>query len=667
LWLRKRRRRLLRRNRRAALVLLHVNKFIRSNDIIDCLCGSTIAVTAGAAQLVTDATMEKLLPYLERELGMLRQAGAGFAGRYPKLAGSLRTDGEGAADPHVERLIQASAHLNARVGKLLDDGYAGYTEALLGMLYPHYLRPVPSCSIARVDHGGGGIGAVSTLPRGTPMTAPGQGPVACRFRTVYDVAIAPVTIVAAWFEPHIQVPPGLPLPADAGAAICITLQATGAARLALQGLSTLRVFIDGEPSLRAALRDTLFTRTAGACVEADGQWRVLAKPPVAPVGFADDEALLPAAASEHGGYRLLSEYFAFPEKFDFFDIDLDAVLADVPAGCARLTLRLALAGCRPDMPAARVLRPLCADNLVLGCTPIVNLYAQPATPIRVTHALSSYPLMADQMPGSASEIYSIDSVHMVRQSSEGESESVSEFFPYYSLRHGGAASRQGRYWLASRDEALAASGAGHDISLTLVDHDFSPLRKERVTASVRLTCTNRDLPHHMEYGRPRGDLATEAAVGGVTVRVLRRPTTSYRFGAHGNSQWGLISHLALNHRALTREGLPALAAMLRLYARRDNAVSQRQIDGITALSHRPVTAWLRQARGSAYLRGTEVTVTVDEEAFAGTGLHLFAQVLDYLFGLHAHLNSYTQLVIVSAINGKELLRCLPRNGALSLA
>jgi type VI secretion system protein ImpG len=651
------------------LLLLHVNKFIRSNATIDSLCGSTIAIKAGAARLVTDATMEKLLPYVERELGLLRQAGAGFAGRYPKLAGSLGTGGEGAADPHVERLIQGSAVLNARVGKLLDDGYAGFTEALLGMLYPHYLRPMPSCSIARIDHSGARAGdhaGVTTLPRGTALTALGQAKVACRFRTVYDVAVAPVAIGAAWFEPHIEVPPGLALPADAGAAICITLESTrGALVQALAGLPRLRVFIDGEPSLRAALRDTLFMRAAGACVEADGQWRVLPGPPIAPVGFADDEALLPAAASEHGGYRLLGEYFAFPEKFDFFDIDLDAVLADVPAGCARLTLRLALAGCRPDTPAARILRALVADNLVLGCTPIVNLYAQPATPIRVTHTLSSYPLLPDQLPGSGSEIYSVDSVHLVRSTPDGDK--VTEFFPYYSLRHGGAASRKGRYWRASRDEALAASDAGHDFSLTLVDHDFSPLHNEQATASVRVTCTNRDLPHHMEYGRARGDLVAEAAAVGFTIRVLRRPTTSYRLSANGNGQWGLISHLALNHRALTHEGLPALTQMLRLYARRDNAVSQRQIDGITGLSHRPATKLVRQAHGSAYLRGTEVTVAVDEEAFAGTGLHLFAQLLDYLFGLHVHLNSYTQLVMVSSINGKEVLRCLPRNGALSLA
>ena len=636
--------------------------------MIDSLCGSTIAITAGVAWVVTDATMEKLLPYVERELGLLRQAGPGFAGRYPKLAGSLGTGGEGGADPHVDRLIQGSAILNARVGKLLDDGHAGFTEALLGMLYPHYLRPMPSCSIAHIDHGGaraGEIAGVGVVPRGTPMTALGQAKVACRFRTVYDVAVAPVAIGAAWFEPHIEVPPGLSLPADAGAAICITLESVGRALgAAVNGLSRLRVFIDGEPSLRAALRDTLFLRAAGACVEADGQWHLLSGSPITPVGFADDEALLPAAASEHSGYRLLGEYFAFPEKFDFFDIDLDAVLADVPAGCVRLTLRLALAGCRPDMPAARILRALVADNLVLGCTPIVNLYSQPATPIRVTHALSSYPLMPDQMPAGGSEIYSIDSVHLVRTSPDGDS--VAEFFPYYSLRHGGAASRKGRYWLASRDEALTG-GAGHDFSLTLVDHDFSPLCGEQATASVRVTCTNRDLPHHMGYGRPRGDLATEAAVGGFPIRVLRRPTTSYRLSANGNGQWGLISHLALNHRALTHEGLPALTEMLRLYARRDNAVSQRQIDGIIGLSHRPATKLVRQAQGSAILRGTEVTVTLDEEAFAGTGLHMFAQLLDHLVGLHVHLNSYTQLVIVSSINGKELLRCLPRNGALSLA
>ena len=604
--------------------------------------------------------MEKLLPYYERELSMLRRAGAEFAGRYPKLAGSLQIRGETCADPHVERLIQASAFLNARVAKLLDDGHDHFTEALLGMLYPHYLRPMPSCSIARIDYSGARANEISTcnvLARGTAMKALGQGAVACRFRTVYDATVAPVAISAAWFEPYIQTPSSLSLPQDAGSAICITIESSAAGRsLAALGLSTLRVFIDGEASLSATLRDALFMRTACACIEADGQWRMLDHVPLTPVGFAEDEALLPAAPSEHSAYRLLSEYFAFPEKFDFFDIDFAACKLE---DSTRFTLRLALADVRPDAPAARVLRALTAANLVLGCTPIVNLFQHPATPIRITHASSSYPLMPDEMPGNACDIYSIDSVQLVRKARDGSA--VTEFFPYYSLRHGDGGERKGRYWLAHRDELMTA---GLEHTLSLVDRDFSPLRMESGTAALRLTCTNRDLPHGLQYGRASGDLSTESPIGSFPIRMLRRPTLSHRSSA---DRWGLIAHLALNHRSLTQEGLPALSAMLRLHAQQDSAVSQRMIAGVTALSHRPATAWIRQAQGNAYLRGIEIHVSLDEEAYAGTGIHAFVQILDHLFGLHVHLNSFTRLVVLSHVSGKELMRCPPRNGALTLA
>ena len=610
--------------------------------------------------------MEKLLPYYERELSMLRRAGAEFAGRYPKLAGSLQIRGETCADPHVERLIQSSAFLNARVARLLDDGHAHFTEALLGMLYPHYLRPIPSCSIARLDYSGARaneISSTSVLPRGAMLKALGQGPVVCRFRTVYDVTVAPVIISALRFEAYPQTPPSLSLSQDAGVGIAITIATTAAGRgLDALGLSALRVYIDGEASLRAALRDALFMHTACSCVEAEGEWRMLERLPLTPAGLSSDEALLPAAPSEHAGYRLLSEYFAFAEKFDFLDIDLAALVAAAPEGCSQLTLRLLLRDVRPDTPVARILRTLSADNLVLGCTPIINLFPQPATPIRVTHTRSSYPLMADEMPGHACDIYSIDSVQMVRKTAEGSS--VTDFFPYYALRHGEAESRQGRYWLMQREELMPA---GQEHSLTLVDRDFSPLRDDSGTASVRLTCTNRNLPHGLQYGRAGGDLSTENPIGSFPIRMLHRPTMSHRLSTEGQRQWALVAQLALNHRSLTQEGLPALAAMLRLYAQQDSMVSQRLIDGVTALSHRPATTWIRQAHGNAYLRGIEVQVSLDEEAYAGVGIHAFAQILDHLFALHVHLNSFTRLVVLSHLSGKELLRCPPRNGTLTLA
>ncbi len=610
--------------------------------------------------------MEKLLPYFERELSQLRRAGAEFAGRYPRLAGSLQIRGETCADPHVERLIQANAFLNARVAKQLDDGHAGFTEALLGMLYPHHLRPMPSCSIARIDYSEAAknsVSGITVLPRGAAMKSLAPNVVGCGFRSVYDATIAPVAIGAAWFEPHIQVPSTVSLPPEASAAICIGIESTGATRgLALQGLTTMRVFIDAEPSLRATLRDALFMRSACACVEAGGQWRTLAKPPISPVGFAEDEALLPAARSEHGAYRLLSEYFAFPEKFDFFDIDLAALIAASPAGCTRLTLRLALTDVRPDTRAARVLRALTEANLALACTPVINLFEQAAVPIRVAAARSSYPVVLDAVQGSDCEIYSIDAVQLVRKAQQGSG--ITDFAPYYSLRQR-AAGGKGHYWLERRDDIGGV--ADHDVSLALVDQALAPLRLQDGTASTQVTCTNRNLPQNLQYGRTGGDLRAVKSTGNYPIRMLRRPTMSHPPASHGNVQWGLIAHLAPNHRALTQEGLPALAATLRLYAQRDNAIAQRQIGGITGLSHRPATAWMRQGGDRAYLRGIEVTVTLDEAAYADTGIHVFAQVLDHLFCLNVHLNSYTQLVIASQASGKEVLRCAPRSGALPLA
>jgi type VI secretion system protein ImpG len=617
-----------------------------------------------------DTTMEKLLPYFERELGMLRRASHEFAARYPKLAGRLQMTGESCADPHVERLIQAIAYLNARTAKHLDAGYAGFTEALLGVLYPHYLRPIPSCSIARIDSGGvRDTGAVFTVPRGTEMKSLGSTAAGCKFSTAYDVTVAPLRISAARFDSFVQVPSSLRLPPDVTASIRITIDSMGAGRgLDALRLASLRVFIDGEASLRTTLRDTLFMRASCACVEAAGQWQMLDKPPITPVGFAAGDALLPFGPAEQPAHRLLNEYFAFPEKFDFFDIDLAAILRHCPpgCGCGSVTLHLPLNGLRADSSAARVLRALSADTLLLSCTPIINLFRHTATPIRITHTQSSYPLQPDALPASACEIYSIDAVHLLQRSARQDSKAV-EFVPYYSLRHGEQPSRKGRYWIAHRDEELAAGGTGHEYTLSLIDRDFDPVSGDTGTASIDLTCTNRNLPPQLPCGLPGGDLATESATGGLPIRLLRQPTATRRLASAGGAQWGLISHLALNHRALTREGLAAFTAMLRLYALPDSAVSQRQIDGITGLAHRLGTAWVKRPGGTGCLHGVEVQITLDEEAYAGTGIHVFIQLLDHVLGLYVHLNSFTRLTVLSHATGKELLQCATRNGDLALA
>ena len=613
--------------------------------------------------------MEELLPYYERELGFLRRYAREFSERYPKIAGRLLIGGEVCEDPHIERMIQSFALLNSRIAKRLDDDYPEFTEALFEVLYPHYLRPFPSCSIARMDYAAAAsqLSAASEIARGTELSTRPVNGVACTFRTAYPVAIAPLALTQAAFMPLIDAPEAVQLPPAAGSGLSITIEATSEqATLAQTGVPALRVFIGGEPSFCAALRDALFMRTVKAYVECEqsGRWLALDRIPITPAGFAEEDALIEFSARSHPAYRLLTEYFCFPEKFNFFDIDLQRIGSLLPAGCRKATLHLAMSGLRSDSNVSRMLSTLTTNNLLLGCTPVVNLFRQRGEPIRITHTAASYPVLADARRAYAYEVHAIESVRMVRQSPQGES--IIEFRPFYSLRHGESPEKNGHYWVMRRDEQMALKSPGYESEITIVDIDFDPAAVQTDTLSLQLSCTNRDLPASLSYGTRGGDLFLEGGSSVRSISFLRKPTASQRFGREGGAQWRLISHLSLNHLSLSGSGLEAFQEMLALYDLPRSPATQRQIRGLSAVSYKPANAWLPGNPFACLVRGMEVRLTLDEEAFVGSGIHAFAHVIERFLGLYVQANSFTQLVIVAAKSGEELLRCTPRSGDLSL-
>ncbi|QKY03266.1 type VI secretion system baseplate subunit TssF [Janthinobacterium lividum] len=613
--------------------------------------------------------MEELLPYYERELGFLRRYSREFSERYPKIAGRLLIGGEVCEDPHIERMIQSFALLNSRISKRLDDDYPEFTEALFEVLYPHYLRPFPSCSIARLDYSGAAaqLTAATEIARGTELaTRPVKG-VACTFRTAYPVTVAPLALTHAAFAAIIDAPEQVQLPPNATSSVSIVIEATAdQISLAQLGVKKLRVFIDGEPSFCAALRDALFMRTLKAYVEADdsGRWSALAQIPVSAAGYAEDDALIPFSARSHPAYRLLTEYFCFPEKFNFFDIDLAALCAPLPSGCRRITLHLALAGLRTDSNTARMLGTMLTNNLLLGCTPVVNLFRLRGEPIRLTHTAASYPVLADARRAYAFEVQAIESVKLVRQTPQGES--ITEFRPFYSLRHGQMPARDGHYWVMRRDDTISEKSPGYETEISIVDIDFDPAAIETDTLSLELSCTNRDLPAQLTYGLRGGDLFLEGGSSVRSIHFLRKPTESHRFERGRGAHWRLISHLSLNHLSLSGSGLEAFQEMLTLYDLPRSATSQRQISGIAAIDHKAANAWLPGNPFACLVRGLEVRLTLDEEAFVGSGIHAFAHIVECFLGLYVHANSFTQLVVLSKKSGEELLRCKPRSGDLSL-
>lgn len=612
--------------------------------------------------------MEELLPYYERELSFLRRYSRDFAERYPKIAARLAMSGEHCEDPHVERMIESFALLGARINKKLDDDYPEFTEALLEVLYPHYLRPFPSCSIAQM----GTSAALShltepvTIERGTELKSNPIRGVQCRFRTAYDVTLAPIRISEAKYTSVAMAPSATVLPGNATAIVSITFESTAAQLdLGMLKVDTLRAHLHGEQSFIAALADCLFINALATYVEPDrrGVWTALKKSPLTQAGFDEQDALIDYPAKSHPAYRLLTEYFAFPEKFNFADFDL-AAMTRASGRCQRLTLHIVLKEVRSDSHIARLLDSLSAHHFRLFCTPVVNLFRQHGEPIRISHQAISYPVIAESRRAFAYEVYSIDSVQLVKQ--QAHEESIVEFRPFYSLHHGETA-RAGHYWFARRNDWVAQKSPGYETEISIVDIDFEPAAPQTDTLSIELTCTNRDLPAGLAVGLESGDLTLEGGSLTGNITMLRRPTPSVRFERGRAAHWRLISHLALNHVSLANSGLSALKEMLVLYDLRRTAVSARHIDGLVGIEQRAAVQWLPGKPFATFVRGIEIRLTIDEEHFVGTSLASFVAVIDTFFGLYVHLNSFVQLVVVSKRTGEEILRCKPRSGESILA
>ena len=610
--------------------------------------------------------MDELLPHYERELAFLRAHAGDFARRYPKIAGRLQLSGDVGEDPHVERLIESFALLSSRIHKRLDDDFPLFTETFLEVLYPHYLRPFPSCSIARFDTGSGAMqmSTAARIERGTLLHSKPVRGVACRFRTAFDVQLLPVRLVHAAFRGTVSAPDGTRVPREATTLLSMQFELSSPqATWATLGVASVRLYLDGEASQVSALREALCGRVAAMLVQAApvGPWREGGGALPQPVGFAPNEALIDFDARSHHAYRLLTEYFAFPEKFNFIDIPLPPAMRESTA--RSVTLHFAMQGMRSDSDEARLLETVTEKNLLLGCTPVINQFRQRADPIRITHVGERYPVLPDSRRAFAYEVVAVDKVFRVQQTPQGES--ITEFKPFYSLRHDELLAGDeagGRYWYTHRDDALADASPGYETEIGIVDIHFDPAAAQTDTLSLDVRATNRDLPSQLSIGHAGGDLTLEGGSVAREIRLMKKPTPAHRFERGRGALWRLISHLSLNHLSLTAGGVEALRELLRLYDLPRNATNRRQIDGLVAIDFKPAHACLPGNPFPAFVRGTEVHITVDETHFAGSGLRLFAQVMDHFFGLYVHANSYTQLKFISSRTHEELIACPRRSG-----
>jgi type VI secretion system protein ImpG len=589
---------------------------------------------------------DDLLLYYERELDYLRKTAVQFAERNPKVASRLVLEPSKCEDPHVERLLEAFAFLAARVHLKIDDEFPEISEALLTVVYPQLVRPIPSMSIVEFqpDPEKGKLSTALPIPRGSTLHSRPVAGAPCTFRTCYDTTLWPVTLAAAeWKTPGRLQPPVKA--ADSSAAIRLELRAAPDVNLRELKIDKLRFYLDGEGGLINTLYELLFTRLNRILVrDPDSKPGTvpitLPASALQPVGFGADEGMVPTSDRSFSGHRLLMEYFAFPEKFFF--VELTGLESVWKTGFDKAVEFVFLLGeIESDERRQRLEQELSKKTFRLGCAPVVNLFTQVAEPIRLTQRKYEYPLIPDVRRPFATEVYSIDQVTCI----DTGTQETTTFEPFYSLRHSTAAKEQKCFWTSQRRPSARANDEGTEMFLSLVDLSMRSLNPDGSILSVRTTCTNRDLPARLPFGGDDGDFELEGASALKRVVALRKPTQPVRPASGKSAHWRLISHLSLNYLSLVEDGKDALQQILRMYDVGRSAYSQNVIDSILRIRSTRHFAPVHSDSGTTFARGTRVELDLDENQFAGGGAFLFASVLERFLGLSASMNSFTQLAV----------------------
>jgi len=606
---------------------------------------------------------DKLLDYYNRELTFLRELGSEFAKQHPKLAGRLRLDADAIEDPHVSRLVEASALLAARTRLKIDDEFPDICQALLHTLYPHYLHPVPPAIVVQlaVSDKTAELAQGTLIPRGARLeTDPVEGE-PCRFRSCFNSRLWPLEISRVEY----LVPP-LPFeqsPWNREVQAAIRVQIGGLSPkvdLTKLKIQDLTFFLGGSAYCSNALVEALFGNVLGLALS-DGDKRLswLPAASLVPMGYDDQESLLPPQPRSLTAYRILSEFFAMNDKFRFVKVDLAQHWQHIV---------------RPDQAELLIFlkrfdpvlqRELDRDALRMQCTPAVNLYFKRAEPIRMSDNVVEYRVIPNARGPAAAEVYSIDRVTAVSASGQER-----EFIPFFQPNHP-AGSEPQRYWYAKRVPSLGKvsdDDRGSEVYLSVVDLHNQSGATEGWVLDVETTCLNRDRVARLPFGggQPRLTLVEGGAT--ATAQCVTPPTPTLRNYDRDDLHWRLISHLSLNHVVLTdsTQGAEALREVLRLYNADDSAATRKIIDSVLQVSYRRGTARVPGGPAPGFCRGLDVEITLDAQRLGGTGAYLFASVLERFMGLYATLNSFTRTTVRVLGADTPLIVGQPRAGSQTL-
>ena len=631
----------------------------------------------------------RLLRLYERELAYLREAANEFGKEHDNAAGYLGLKSPQEPDPHVERLLEGVAYLGARVQLKMEDQFPEFTHHLLQAIQPHYLAPIPSICIAGFEpvEGDPALNDGFVVKRGTELVAEAiegeSTPV--RFRSGHDVTLWPIRITQAEYLSSRAAAASFARIAGvrAEAALRLRIETTGDADFADLPIGRLPIYLSGSEMLPGELYRQLvgdqIAVIAGSPDSAAGAagWKRLGA--IEQVGFNDDEALLPAERRSFRGYRILSEYFACPERFLF-------------AGLGGLGTVRAIGGRKLDIvillsrSATSLINALAPENFKLFATPAINLFEKQLGRVVYTPHEHEFHVVPDRAKPLDFEVFRITEINAFTRQNALER----RVMPLYEIGGQLFDQRDALFYttrlrqrrLSTREQRLRnrKDYIGTECWIMLSAPNNPAQLDEIAELAIRAWVTNRELPALLRF--TGASHFTVAGVPARKVRILRSPTAprppmgigtpnlrqnrESPFGERiqGDAAWRIIGHLTPNYLSLADEndGDPGiLRDHLALYGRRDDASSQRHIDGLLEVRAEQITRRVPGDRTMSIARGHRIRIKLDDAAFDLSRMFLFASVLERFLAEFASINSFTECHFESQMEG-EFASWPPRIG-----
>jgi len=574
----------------------------------------------------------RLLPYYQREMAYLLKVGQRFSQAYPGVATGLDLGPKGSGDPHVERLLESFAFMAGRLQMEAEDQYPEIVANLLGVLYPDFVQPFPACTVMQLHSTQTSQPEAQQVPARTPLSVSSQEGLVCRFQTTMATELWPLETQ----EVDYVLAQSYDVPASmlrSPFLLKVTLKSL-AGPLRDFAVRDLAFYLGSDSLTAMTLLKWLCTYDPVAStpilVQQDPRKKVLEHlqgSVFERVGFEPEEGLIPSSPKVGHAYRLLFDFFQFPQKFLFFRLkNIGSAFSHAVGDTLSLFFPLG-SHAEPDK------WPLTSQAVLPGCVPAVNLFPRTSEPIHLDHRTTSHRLVADYRLEETTEVHRI-----LRVSSASAADEVGEVMaPYFSYTHTDTLSRKDTFWLSRVAHTSLENAKGTDTFLSFVDHNMQLTSTKDKTVYAHTLCSNRRLAEKLQVGVRMG---IEGKVSDAYAVMLLRPTRPLAPLTSGEAQWHLIHHLSVDHLGLCAEqkSVRPLKEFLSLYNRTDPSL-KFAIESLQGLSFKREVGLVPGHAWKSLAPLLSVRITGDEKLGNNRAFFLLSMLLSEWVQLNAPFNT----------------------------